>query len=81
MDDSVSDDNINVVSSDDDEDSIRGVIEDDEVDDVVEVVHIVDGAPDTVDGHESPGNDEVVVVDEHIVDLVEESDDHDEVGT
>lgn len=76
MDDGVSDDNINIVSSDDDEDSVRGMIDDD---DVLEAVHVDDGASDA-DGHESPGNDEVVVV-ENVVDLVEESDDLDEVGT
>ena len=73
----VSDDNINIVSSDDDENSVRGVIDDD---DVLEAVHVDGGASDA-DGHESPGNDEVVVVDENVVDIVEESDDLDEVGT
>ncbi|KAL8584813.1 hypothetical protein ACOMHN_037518 [Nucella lapillus] len=81
MDDSTSDD-INVVSTDDDLEisnvEVEIELEDDEDDDDVQVVNVSfegDAAAVAGGGHESPGNDEVVVVDENVVTLVEDSDD------
>ena len=75
MDDSASDDMINVVTSDEDGDALLVINSDDAGD--VAVVHS-DGTQSDGD-HESVGSDEVVVVEENAVHVVEDSDDPHEV--